>query len=93
VDSSAPREVGSLDPARSKELRTKALQLLERGKYKESIVLAEQAVDADPTDAYPYLYWGTALMETGKRAEAKAVFTRCLETAKKGPINECRQFR
>jgi colicin import membrane protein len=50
-------------------------------------------VEADPTDANAYLYWGTALMELGKHKEAKGVFARCVETATRGPRHECRAFR
>ncbi len=81
------------DPAAAKELTKKALRALERSDFKAAIDLGSRAVDADPTDASPYLYWGTALMETGKRADAKAVFGKCVEAATRGPKHECRAFR
>jgi thioredoxin-like negative regulator of GroEL len=81
------------DPAKAKELVGKSLRALEMGKYADSIEAAKQAIAHDPEDANSYLYWGTALMSTGKRAEAKEVFSTCVEKARRGPIHECRQFR
>jgi tetratricopeptide (TPR) repeat protein len=83
----------AVDPALAKDLRKKALATLERGRYKDAIPLAEEAVNAEPDDATAYVYWGTALMELGKRTEAKAIFGRCVERAKKGPVYECKQFK
>jgi tetratricopeptide (TPR) repeat protein len=71
----------------------KSLRALELGKYADCIDFAKQAIASDPTDANAYLYWGTALMSQGKRADAKEVFSACVEKAKRGPIHECRQFR
>jgi hypothetical protein len=81
------------DPAQAKALARKSLALLERGNNKGAIEAATAAVEADPTDADPYLYWGTALMELGKRADAKQVFGRCVDQATRGRKAECRQFR
>ena len=83
----------AVDPAAARELTKQALSLLERGNYKASIEKAASSVEADPTDANAYLYWGTALMELGKHKEAKVVFARCVETATRGPKHECRTFR
>lgn len=81
------------DPAKAKELTLKSLKALEMGKNADSIEFAKQSIQADPEDANPYLYWGTALLSLGKRVEAKEIFSRCVEHAKRGPIHECRQFR
>jgi hypothetical protein len=81
------------DPARARELSTRALGRLEAGKYREAIELATEAIEADPTDADPYLYKATALLETGKHAEARAVFARCVEQATRGQKQECRHFQ
>jgi predicted Zn-dependent protease len=81
------------DPAQARELTRQALSLLERGSYKAAIEKATASLDADPTDASPYLYAGTALMELGKLKEAKVLFARCVENATRGPRHECRQFR
>jgi hypothetical protein len=77
----------------AKDLTKRSLSALERGKYADAIDLAKQSIDADPTDANPYLYLGTALLETGKRGEAKAAFGACVDTATRGPKADCRQFR
>ncbi len=90
--SSAAPVASAVDPAAAKELTKKALGLLERGKYADAIEASKLAVQADPLDANPYLYWGTALMSMGKRPESVEVFTRCVEHAKKGPVHECRPF-
>ncbi len=81
------------DPARAKELTSRALGRLEAGKYREAIDLATNAIEADPTDAAPYLYKGTALLETGQNSAARGVFARCVEQATRGQKQECRHFR
>ena len=93
VGAAGAAETGDLDPARSKALSQQALRALEGGKYAACIELAQQAVAADPADANNYLYWGTALMSLGKRAEAKEAFSACVDKATRGPKHECRQFR
>ncbi len=91
--SADPAAAPAPDPARAKELTRKALQLLERGNNKGAIEQATAAIEADPTDAAPYLYWGTALMELGKNKDARAIFARCVDQATRGPKSDCRQFR
>ncbi|MCS6901272.1 MAG: CDC27 family protein [Myxococcales bacterium] len=81
------------NPAQAQELTRQALSLLERGSYKAALEKATASMDADPTDASPYLYAGTALMELGKYKEAKILFARCVENATRGPKYECKQFR
>ena len=65
--------------------RKKALAALNRGKWEEAERMAKAAVAKDSEDATLYLYQGTALQEMGRRDEAKAVFKRCIENAKRGP--------
>jgi trimeric autotransporter adhesin len=84
---------GAPDPEKAKPLTRKALAALERSNFKGAIEHASASIEADPTDANAYLYWGTALMEMGKRAEAKVVFGKCVEQATRGRKAECRQFR
>ncbi|MCS6898866.1 MAG: tetratricopeptide repeat protein [Myxococcales bacterium] len=95
--SHAPDTTGSAGAPTSSEqakaLTKQALRLLEQGSYKGAIEKASASVEADPTDANAYLYWGTALMSLGKMKEAKEIFTRCTEKATRGPTNECRKFR
>ena len=91
-DGAAAVEAPTPDPAKAKELRQKALTLLERGKFPDAIATAKDCVAADPNDANGYLYWGTALLSMGNRVEAKVVFTECVQKAKTGPVHECRQW-
>ena len=88
---SAP--AGPLDPEEAKKLTKNALKALESGNNKVAVERSSAAVDADPSDATGYLYWGTALMNMGKLADAKKVFATCVEKATKGPKADCRQFR
>ncbi|PIE05838.1 MAG: hypothetical protein CSA75_02665 [Sorangium cellulosum] len=72
--------------------RKEAVIALNKGKWEKAEKMASAAISADPDDATLYLYRGTALQEMGQRSKAKAVFERCVEVAKRGPINECRMF-
>lgn len=92
--SSAPSsdEKKPLDPAEYKKLKAKANLLLESGKYKDAIEASKALVEADPEDASGYLFWGTALMSSGKNAESREIFGDCVDKAKKGPVHECRPF-
>jgi len=81
------------DGARAKELATKARTLLEAAKYNDAIEMARHAVQADPSEALAYLYWGSALIEKGKALEARGVFRECVKQAIRGPVAECRRFR
>ena len=49
-------------------------------------LVADSAISA----AFVPIY--TQLQEQGRKQEAKEVFRRCVDTAKKGPIHECRVF-
>ena len=69
------------------------MRFVDAGRYKDAIAAASEAIENDPSDANIYMAWGVSLQETGKRAEAKDVFRRCVENAKRGPIHECRQFK
>ena len=88
-----PNVEKTIDPAGAKALTKQALGLLERGAFAKAIDAAQASIEADPSDASPYLYWGTALMETGKRADAKQVFAKCVASATRGPKHECAQFK
>jgi DNA-binding response OmpR family regulator len=90
---SAPLPEGEPDLARAKEFKAKALSLLNRSKFADGAEASREAIAADPTDANSYVYLGTALMELGKHADAKAVGAQCLERAKRGPVHECRLLR
>lgn len=71
-------------------LKKETLALLNRGKLKDAIPVARRAIEADPTDALPYLYLGSALQETGKWKDGIAAYSECVRHATKGPVNECR---
>jgi DNA-binding response OmpR family regulator len=81
------------NPKLARELASKAQRLLEGGKYEAAIEAARESIAADPSDALPYLCWGTALINTGKRNEAKEIFDRCSKQATRGQVRECRIFR
>lgn len=88
---SAPAAV--VDPAQTKKLIKSALSALESGNNRAAVERSSAAVEADPTDATGYLYWGTALMNMGKLGDAKKVFKTCVDVATRGPKSDCRQFR
>ena len=73
------------------DAKKEALKLLERNKFKEAIAMSEAAIAQDPSDALGYLYLGTALQSSGKWADGIAAYSRCVHTATKGPVHECRQ--
>jgi hypothetical protein len=82
--SSAPSIPDGVNP------KTEALRLLNVGKYKAAIAMAQAAIDRDPQDAEPYLYLGAALQSSGHWKDGIAAYSRCVHTAKKGPVQECR---
>jgi hypothetical protein len=90
---SASAAPGAVDPEEAKKLAKNALRALEGGNNKEAVEKSSAAVDADPSDATGYLYWGTALMNMGKLGEAKKIFATCVEKATRGPKGDCKQFR
>jgi colicin import membrane protein len=71
-------------------LKKETESLLNRGKNKEAIEKAREAIAADPTDAMPYLYLGSALQDTGKWKDGIEAYCECVRNATKGPINDCR---
>ncbi|XXY54166.1 hypothetical protein WME91_23850 [Sorangium sp. So ce269] len=81
-------------PAASAEdaskLKKEALSFLNRGRYKDAIEVSRAAIAADPTDALPYLYLGSALQDTGKWKDGLAAYSDCVRNATKGPVHECR---
>jgi tetratricopeptide (TPR) repeat protein len=74
------------------DARKEALAALNRAKWDRAEKMARAALAKSPEDATLYLYQATALQEMGRREDAKAVFKRCVDNAKRGPINECRMF-
>ncbi len=72
------------------EPKAEALRLLNLGKMKEVVPMAQAAIAANPTDAISYLYLGSALQELGKQKDAIAVYSDCVRDATKGHVWECR---
>ncbi len=69
-----------------------AMQALEQHDYEGAIEKAKKSALIDQASAFPYLYWGTALIEQDRRTEARKVFIDCMRFAKHGPRNECQKF-
>jgi hypothetical protein len=71
-------------------LRKETLSLLNKGRNKDAIEKAKEAIAADPTNATAYLYLGSALQDLGKWKDGLEAYNECVRNASKGPINECR---
>ncbi|MGK3984984.1 hypothetical protein WME99_18190 [Sorangium sp. So ce136] len=84
----AEAPAGSAEDA--SKLKKEALSFLNRGRYKDAIEVSRAAIAADPTDALPYLYLGSALQDTGKWKDGLAAYSECVRNATKGPVHECR---
>lgn len=90
--SASPSAPPSASAARSDatSLRDQALALLQEAKNPEAMAAARAALDADPTDAMPYLVLGSALQDTGKWPEAHQTYELCVKVATRGMLDECR---
>ena len=71
-------------------LSDQALALLKEAKNPEAAAAARVALDADPTEAMPYLVLGSALQDTGHWTEAHHTYELCVKAAKHGMVDECR---
>jgi tetratricopeptide (TPR) repeat protein len=91
-DEAKKDDAKTLSAADVAALKKETLSLLNRGKNKDAIAKAQEAIAADPTDADLYLYLGSALQDTGKWKEGIEAFSECVRNAKKGPVHDCRQF-
>jgi hypothetical protein len=90
-DDAKPEEAKpALSSAEVAALKKEAESLLNRNKNKEAIEKAREAIAADPSDALPYLFLGTALQATGKWKDGIEAYCECVRNATKGPVNECR---
>jgi hypothetical protein len=76
--------------ADAEALKKETLSLLNRGRTKDAIVKAREAIAADPADAISYLYLGSALQDSGKWKEGIEVYCDCVRNATKGAIGDCR---
>jgi hypothetical protein len=87
---SAPPAGEGANTARARELNAQALDLLKRRKSAEAVPIARAAIEADPDDALPYLYLGSALQDMGRWKDAMAAYDSCVKRATRGMIDECR---
>ncbi|MBW2529663.1 MAG: bacterial transcriptional activator domain-containing protein [Deltaproteobacteria bacterium] len=71
------------------ELRAKTLELLGRRDAATALPWARALVAADPTHALSYLCLGAALIDLGRRPEARQAFSQCVRTAERGDVAEC----
>ncbi len=74
----------------ARALRDQALDLLKKSKNPEAMAKASDALDADPSDAMPYLVLGSALQDAGRWKEAHHAYALCVKNATKGMVDECR---
>ena len=91
VASASPPAAGTPAPTKTAvQEREDARRALEKGKYRDAASAAERAATLDPSDAEAWLILGAARQELGQAALAHAAFKSCVQTAKHGPIGECR---
>jgi tetratricopeptide (TPR) repeat protein len=72
-----------------KTARDKTVNLLTQLKYREAQAYAQQLIEMKPTDAFGYRCLGASLQDQGKMAEAKAVYSDCVQKAVTGDVAEC----
>lgn len=92
IPSAAPAASASAAPAipDGVDPKKEALRLLNTGRFKAAIPMAEAAIARDPADAEPYLFLGTALQSTGRWKQAIEAYSQCVHAATRGPVGECR---
>ncbi len=90
TDDKKDEAAGEPDPAAAKKLQQETLSLLNRGRSKEAIEKAREAIKADPSDAIAYLYLGSALQDSGHWKDGIDAYSECVRNATKGSVNECR---
>ena len=69
-----------------------ARALLEAGHTREGVAAARLAVDANSSDAEPYILLAAGLQDEGRWAEAQGVFSLCKQKTSSGPNATCRYF-
>jgi len=89
VDDADAEDASETDGKTAAELRKEALSLLNRGKRKEAIEIGRAAIAADPSQALPYLYVGSALQDLGQWKKGVEAYSECVRHATKGPVHEC----
>ena len=83
--------VPSVSSERS-ELIRRARVLLEAGHTREGVTAARLAVDANGSDAEPYILLAAGLQDEGRWAEAQSVFNLCKQKTRSGPNATCHYF-
>lgn len=69
-----------------------ARALLEAGHTREGVAAARLAVDANSSDAEPYILLAAGLQDEGRWGEAQSVFSLCKQKTSSGPNATCRYF-
>jgi hypothetical protein len=88
--SAAPAAAPDEKVASARALREESLELLKKSKNREAMVKATAAMEADPTDAMPYLVLGSALQDAGRWREARGAYELCVKNASpRGMVEEC----
>ncbi len=72
------------------DAKTEALRLLNEGDAQGAASRAKAAIQREPSDAKPYLVYGAALEELGRRVDAVQAYCECSRHAIKGAVLECR---
>ena len=85
-------DAGGAAGTRAQQLRREARALLESGKTREGVAKARAAIEADSSEAEPYILLAAGLQDLGQWAEAKTVFEQCVHRSTKAPSYDCLYF-
>jgi hypothetical protein len=77
------------DQQAAAEAKGDAQQALDHGRLSRSIESGERSVALDATDAEAWLVLGAAYIQRGAYAKARECFTSCVQSATRGPRDEC----
>lgn len=93
ADSASSNVQPSAPPTDDPNTLTRAARtLLAAGHTREGVAAARIAVEANPSDAEPYILLAAGLQDLGNWPEAHAVFTACEQKTQRGPNASCRYF-
>jgi tetratricopeptide (TPR) repeat protein len=84
------RRASEIDPVSSKYAYTWAFYLAQLGDKPAAITVLRRALDRQAVGAESYALLGSLLAQTGRTAEAKAVYRRAAADARLGPIDRAR---
>jgi hypothetical protein len=85
-------EPSAADPAKGRELRRQARQLLEGGNAEEGVKVSRLAIQADPNDAEGYILLAAGLQDLGRWQESRDVFAKCVQESSRKANAECVYF-